>query len=99
MKTLEEIQKGLRVGRVSAQRTLRNPKGDILTTIEGEWCSDTDKLSLREVQVAYLLISREADIGALRSQYAKGLMELSEFGVRLDNLKQRYDKQIMEVSK
>ena len=99
MRTLEEIQKGLVVGQVSATRTLRDGEGDIITSIIGEWGSDTNKLSLKEVQVAYLLVSREADIGALRSQYAKGLIDEITFGTQLQNMKLRYEKQLMEVSK
>ena len=99
MRTLEEIEKGLLVGQVTATRTLRDHKGDIITSIVGEWGSDTNKLTMKEVQVAYLLVSREADIGALRSQYAKGLFTAEEFSTRLKFMKTRYDKQIQEVSK
>ena len=99
MRTLEEIQKGLVVGQVTATRTLRNKEGDIIASIVGEWGSDTNKLSLKELQVAYLLVSREADIGALRSQYAKGLIDEVTFGTQLQNMKIRYEKQLMEVSK
>jgi ribosomal protein S15P/S13E len=99
MRTLEEIQKGLLVGQVTATRTLRSKSGDIITSIIGEWGSDTNKLSLKEVQVAYLLVSREADIGALRSQYAKGLVDAIEFETQLQSMKYRYEEQIKEISK
>ena len=99
MRTLEEIQKGLLVGQVTATRTLRDREGDIVTSIIGEWGSDTNKLSLKEVQVAYLLVSREADIGALRSQYAKGLIDEITFGTQLQSIKYRYEKQIKEISR
>jgi len=94
-----KIRNNIGISQIKVNRTLRNAQGDISVSLSGDWLSDEQPLSCgKDVQIAYLHLSKEVDIAAIRSQWAKGVLSEQQAQMEINRLQQQYEKQIQEVS-
>jgi len=91
---VKRVKSGLRIRSVTATRTVKGQFGETQAGFEGEL---PESMTLSEAVVANCLLSREADLAAIRNAIAGGNVTLQYGSEALAMVKSGYAKLLVQV--
>ena len=109
MKTISEIQDGIRVTKIVCTRSIKTKQGDTYAGFTASWDSvqdddpsgdpPTSPLTLAEARIAHILLAMETDIASYTSAMANGSVAISEGREAINGIQQRYNHILQQYYK